>query len=382
MMTFKLTVRQALGACLMLASSVAASAQSSPQDLPRFSSAVDVASVDASVFDSRGQAVTDLKPEEFTVRVDGSARRVVSAEWIPLVTSDVRPAPPPPPEGYSSNGSVTGGRLIMIVVDQPNIRFGGTSAIRNTINQFIDRLESSDRAAVIGIGPGSPATSFTADKARLKQAVERMTGQYVAPIGQMYSISVSEAADIRDHVVGTLDAVVNRECASSLGLAASALTFDICASEIERQAREMALDTARTGQETLTVLRNLLTAVKAIDAPKTLVFVSEGFIADNQQATVNELGALAGAARTTIYALKLDDLLNAAAAEARAPLSRMADRAVRSEGLDLLAASSRGASINVMGSGSNAFERIASELTGYYLLAVESADSDRDGRAH
>ena len=117
---------------LVLAGLVAASGvllAQQPQDLPRFRASVELTSIDVSVFDDRGRPIADLKPEDFTARVDNGNRRVVSAEWIPLST------PPgvaltPPPESYSSNDNATGGRLIVIVVDQPNIRFGGTLAIR------------------------------------------------------------------------------------------------------------------------------------------------------------------------------------------------------------------------------------------------------------
>src|SRR5262245_64273716 len=94
-------------------------------DLPRFTTSVELTRVDVSVFDDRGRPISDLTPADFTVRVDGAERRVVSAEWVTL-DAPAGTAPPVVPEGYSSNDSATGGRLILVVVDQPNIRFGGT----------------------------------------------------------------------------------------------------------------------------------------------------------------------------------------------------------------------------------------------------------------
>ena len=38
-----------------------------------------------------------------------------------------------------------GGRLILLVIDQPNIRFGGAVGLRRAVNGFIDRLQPSDR---------------------------------------------------------------------------------------------------------------------------------------------------------------------------------------------------------------------------------------------
>ena len=148
---------------LTLAALAPTSAQQPGQ--PVFRSSVELTSIDLSVVDGRGAAVTDLKPGEFTVRVDGSDRRVVSAEWVGLETKE-QPPLPAAPVGYSGNENATGGRLIMLVVDEPNIRFGGTLGIRGAVNAFIDHLQPSDRAAVVGIGPGAPATPFTADRVR------------------------------------------------------------------------------------------------------------------------------------------------------------------------------------------------------------------------
>ena len=101
---------------------------------------------------------------------------MISADWVSL-TAPEGPKPPPPPEGYTSNEGGSGGRLILLVVDQPNIRFGGFFGIRKAVNGFIDRLQPSDRVALVGIGPGAPSVPFTADRERLRKAVELTTGQ-------------------------------------------------------------------------------------------------------------------------------------------------------------------------------------------------------------
>ena len=90
--------------------------------------------------------------------------------------TEVGPQPPAPPDGYSTNESRSGGRLILIVIDQPNIRFGATQSILRTVSEFIDHLQPADRIAAVGLGPGSASTPFTADRERVKTAVARMSG--------------------------------------------------------------------------------------------------------------------------------------------------------------------------------------------------------------
>ena len=51
-------------------------------------------------------------------------------------------------------------------------------------------------------------------------------------------------------------------------------------------------------------------------------------------------------------------------------------------GLGDLAASTRGTLFNVIGTGDNVFERIAIQTSAFYLLGVEEAAGDRDGKRH
>ena len=120
-------------------------AQSSAQP-PRFQSSVEVTSLDVSVVDDKGKPITDLTPADFTVRIDGNRRKVTTAEWVPL---DDKGAPaaavPAAPDGYTTNEGSTNGRLIVIAVDQPNIRFGGAAGDRHRgkrLHRSASRLRS------------------------------------------------------------------------------------------------------------------------------------------------------------------------------------------------------------------------------------------------
>ena len=88
---------------------------------PVFRSSVELTSIDVSVLDDRGRAVGDLKPEDFTVRVDGSPRRVVNADWVGLETKEQPPAPPAP-EGYTGNENATGDHALCHAVSSRTTR--------------------------------------------------------------------------------------------------------------------------------------------------------------------------------------------------------------------------------------------------------------------
>jgi VWFA-related protein len=351
--------------------------RSSGQDQPpRFKSTVDVTSLDVTVVDDHGVPITTLTPADFNVHIDGSLRRVVTAEWVSLVKPEANAPVETMPDGFSTNENSTAGRLIVIAVDEPNIRFGGALAISRAANAFIDRLSPADRIAVAGFGPGAPATVFTANRQRVKQAIAHMVGQRQArQLGDIgYNVSITEALAIERGDTFTLGQVVARECAS-VGRA-----DPLCPSGVEMQARSMAVDASRDGDSTISGLRDLFRGLRTIEGPKTLVLISEGFIMTDPL-LVQQLGAMAAAARTSLYALRLEGPIFDAA-DARAPIDMIGDRMALTQGLDNLAAATRGTLFTVNNAGASVFQQIESELSGYYLLGVESDPKDTDGKPH
>ena len=122
-------------------------------------------SLDVTVVDTSGKPITNLTPADFVVRIDNNARRVVTAKWVQLTSGNDKPAAlVTPPEGTAPNENSIGGRLIVMAIDQPNIRFGGAMAIARAANAFVDRLQPADPIAVAG-RDGRSATPFTTDRA-------------------------------------------------------------------------------------------------------------------------------------------------------------------------------------------------------------------------
>jgi VWFA-related protein len=360
---------------VLLASPLAAQ----PPQTPVFRSSVEVTSIDVGVVDDAGRPVPDLRPEDFIVEIDSAARRVVTAEWISLVTPSKPDAPPPPP-GYTTNQNATGGRLILLVIDQPNIRFGGAVVIRAAVNRFIDHLQPSDRVAVIGIGPGGPpSTAFTSDRRVLQEAVAKMVGLRLQQGGTHYvRVTLSEALAIRRGEPGMLERVIGRECANE----PEGPRRDVCAAAVESEAHSVVVQSTSDGDMTLASLRALIEALQNIDAPKTLILVTEGFVMSDRLTDVQNLGSLAAAARTSIYALRLDPAMFSDIAERNVSLTPAEDRQEARTGVETLANAARGSLFNITVSADRAMARIESELSGYYMLGVESVTTDKDGKPH
>jgi hypothetical protein len=97
--------------------------------------------------------------------------------------------------------------------------------------------------------------------------------------------------------------------------------------------------------------------------------------------TIAAMASKAAAARVMLDSILLDgDLVDAA--NFRTSPSPMQDRAIQEAGLRDLTDRSGGTLLRVVGKADGAFDRLAQELSGYYLLAFSILPSDRDGHAH
>ena len=363
------------------AQQVAQPPQTPPQ--PVFRSGVETLPLDVTVVNGRGEPIRDLIASDFTVRLDGRPRRVLSAQWVPSAGGATSAtATPALPDGYVSNEQSTGGRLIVLVIDQPNIPFGEMRSMRDAVEAFIDRLSPADRVAVVGFGTGAKSTSFVSDHDQLKRALALLPGQQQQQFGggtHDLGLATALAIDRGDEI--TLSQVVMRDCQGTQR------AIQLCRQEIQAEALQVAGEARLDSDLTLRSLRDVLTNLRAVDAPKTLLLVSQGFLADNQRddaSRVTEIGGLAAAARTSIYAFRLEsnptDVTRARGTLNPALIAE--DRRERRNGLEALTSAARGALFDVAGTGTGVFERVTAELSGYYLLGVEPDSRDRDGKPH
>ena len=149
------------------------------------------------------------------------------------------------------------------------------------------------------------------------------------------------------------------------------------------------------GNAGLGMLRSLLEQIAVINGRKTLVLISAGMMASDVpggRPDIGELGIQVGKeaerSNTSIYTLFLDtsatDRFQAQVRGADKNLqSESRDSEVLGRWLDQFSGAAGGALFHVqVGSGEYAFDRVLSEISAYYMLGVEPADEDRDGRTH
>ena len=370
---------------LVVAGSLMAATHPMAGQQPTFRSGVDLVTVDATVVAGDGRPLDNLGPDDFRLTVDGHPRRLLSAQFVSQATRGAR-SPRPAAAHFSSNEDEDAGRLVVVAVDEAHLRrLEGRPGLR-AAESFIDRLDATDRVAVIGLARLG-ALDFTRDRLALRRRLAALTGQ-TDPVFQQFNLGLSEALEIADGGRTRLADAVLRECGRALtdyvNLARAADDAggrDACPEQVEQEARAMAQHAHIQARISLSALEALIVSLKDIPGPKTIVVLSEGMVADPRRVDLAKVASEAQAARVTIYALHLE-VPTFEAAQDRVSPTFVRDLQVRGDGLARIAGAARGAVFRLVGTDPRPFERIARELSGYYLLAFEPLELERDGRAH
>ena len=155
----------------------------------------------------------------------------------------------------------------------------------------------------------------------------------------------------------------------------------VCRKTVKEEASIVAAYAHERARNTFAGLHNILERLGSSETPKTIVLVSEALVIEGERNATANLGHAVSAAHATIYALKPEPS-DSDASQARAPQGRARDRAVREEGLSAVARIGGGEVFRIIADPDFAFDRLASELSGYYLLGFEPEAADRDGKQH
>ena len=351
---------------------------------PRFTSNVDVVTVDVNVIDSDGRPVRDLNADDFTVTVDGQKRKLVSAQFIsvtaPTIATDA-PAPAPAPE-YSTNVSAAPGRLIAVVLDRGSIAPVRAKDVIAAAAKFVDALQPQDRVGLFSI-PEGPNVDFTTDHDAVAVALLHTDGAAHGSSSPKY-VGVSEAIAIEQGNTFAVQRVTERECGGTVQDLRGATgngELAVCVRLIQDEAATVATYAHQRARDTISGLAGILQRLGTSETPKTIVLISEGLVVDNERFVMNGLGPLLAATHATIFTLKPEPS-DSDASRTRAPQNDAQERAVKETGLVNVAHLSGGEMFRVIADPDVSFKRLATELSGYYLIGFEPEAHDRDGKQH
>jgi VWFA-related protein len=360
------------------------SVRASGQAPPVFATGVDVVAVDVSVVDKDGHPVLGLQAGDFTLSVGGRPRRIVSVEFVNDAGEEAAAMPTPEPTAgkpeathYSTNENARKGRLILIAVDQGNIPVGTGRGTIAAASRLLDRLSPTDRVGLITIPGPKPRVEFTTDHEAVREAMRSLVGR--GRLGNGH-ISLTEALAIQsgDDPDKSSEAV-RRECGRDEG----------CATRLAIEAGNVVSNYREQSRASLNVLRSLFEVLQGIDGSKSLVLITQGLgepesgsrAGMGYTSTIRPLAEAAASARVALFAVTVNDGGDLPTAGDNLPLGlKNEDRSFNEYGLETLADVARG--VVLRGSPELAFERVARETSGHYLLGFEPEARERNGKNH
>ena len=347
----------------------------SAQQRPRatFKSSVDLVPVDVSVVDKSGKPIADLTADDFALTIDGRPRKVISAQFFSAQPGvDAQSAP----KHYSTNAGAEGGRLVVLVIDAANIGTARAKGALEAAGRFVGRLNRADRVALVTIPGGGPQIDFTSNHALVQSLLQKVVGQSMTSIGAR-SLGIAEALAIERGDDTVVAQIAEQQCTGDLTAAAR----ESCLQQLTTESNVLLADTRARSSQSVAALRRLFDRLGTSETPKTVVFVSEGLLLNRDYSEVSWIGPRASAGHIALYVLQIDSP-DGNAAERRGSAMRAEDREVLRGGLEAMAGMARGDVFRIVSNAEFVFQRLALELSGYYLLGFEPLPGERDARPH
>ncbi|MFM9904830.1 MAG: VWA domain-containing protein [Pyrinomonadaceae bacterium] len=177
------------GIAIFLASTVAIFSQNPvpkpqltppPDDTDVVKISTNLIQIDVSVLDSKGKAVTDLKPEEIEIFENGQKQKITNFSFISSIRASTENAPAadknaiPIPQAMLRTDQIR--RTFALVVDDLSLSFESAYQTKRALKKFVDeQMQPGDLVAIIRTGAGTGALQqFTSDKRMLYAAIDKV----------------------------------------------------------------------------------------------------------------------------------------------------------------------------------------------------------------
>jgi VWFA-related protein len=239
-------------------------------------------SVDVIVKDKKGKAITDLRPDDFTVFENGVQQKIEFFDST-LSTGGVAGQPATATVSTQPNSRNPTGfprNIIALVLDGQSTELANLKHVREGMMKYIrERISDSDSVALFSISGGLQLLqAFTQDKAKLIAAVEKAyDSSTVSKTSEVRDLSENIRA-MREQIAGGPE--LEGGPAPGPGFNGSAAAQALIARHVLEQY--IQLRSTLSAQQTRPVLAALAAiseGLRPIPGKKTLVMFSQGFVA-------------------------------------------------------------------------------------------------------
>ena len=318
------------------------------QQAPTFKAGVNLVRVDVTVVDDQGRPVDTLVPDEFDVRVNGTALPVAALRFLEF--GSLTKATALGAEMSSASEASPGGRIIVVAVDEESLpRADSARPLMQTIAAWIERLTPADRMSIVALPQPGLRQKLTSNKSALTRTVYKLRAR---PPGVPDRPGLNGYGGNNPGSSGGNPNPYERAGASPTYPGPEAFSV----------ASEQGM--------LLVAIEDLVGSLVKVEGPKTLVLVSAALGVDSDLLTrYRTIAALASQARVRVYVLQPHT--GSGNVSGNRSEQGSDSRGAVSEGSHLLAGLTGGAVFHAVARAEGVVERIERETTGVYVLGLE-----------
>jgi VWFA-related protein len=348
--------------------------------------------VDARVFDRDGHFVTDLTRDDFEIVESGTPQQIQTLYLVeeqgapPSAPAPDRAAPSDSPRTVSAPARQTW----IFVFDLQHLTPGGDfDRARRAVESYIqDRFNEGDLGGIVA-GTRMVNNRLTSVRGELVAAVRT-----VKPNSELRSRQIDltrewprlqdewEAIRIANNDTEALRRALIRACQDDPS-ACSVVQPDV---QVRDKARRIQTAVHRATIETLTALNGLASGLAKLPGPKTLVFLSDGFVVQDIETSLRQVVGQTARAGARVYAIDVRGLSRVGNAGLidQAAVGDPAGGPPRIDGAEdgpnSLAIDTGGLMIRNENNIGRALDEIARDANRYYVLGYQPSNTVLDGK--
>ncbi|MGC9970765.1 MAG: VWA domain-containing protein [Bryobacteraceae bacterium] len=289
-----------------------------PDQPPTFRARADLVLVPVVVRDSAGRAVGHLQREDFKLFDGGRPQEITTFSLAGWERSSVAA------EGGTGSKPVLAvpERFVAYLFDDIHIGLEELPRLRSAALRHLATLRAGDRAAILTTS-GRLALEFTADRERLRQAIERLRSKSDAGTTECFHLgyywadlvdkgdpqAMAAAKRLAAECYGSTQQEIkmeNPQAAAAANRLAAENSGPMPDGIIKSIARQQVLEGELETRISLTMLRNLVRRMASAPGQRTIVLASPGFYAPPEQ--FDQSGVFDAAARANVVVNCLNSL--------------------------------------------------------------------------
>lgn len=251
--------------------------------------------VDVVVTDSKGNQITDLKPEDFEMYVNDEIQKITNFDYVSAADGKVANGNinvVKSGSGIKNSSAPTFGEVrktVAIVVDDLRIPLDSLNYVKKALTKFVtEQMGDNDLVAIIKTSKSvGVLQQFTTDKKKLLEIIQNLQFRSgTAGIGAFSPLEITFSEKVKENIMITLEKVAKQVSAEGAVEGKSKMPL------MKDDANQKAIETFKSIGDgtklsnsirnefltsgTLSVLNATITGMKSLPGRKSILFIAPG----------------------------------------------------------------------------------------------------------